>query len=117
MPSSISIRAGARRWCCACAYGRRTYWTLRRALTERGKAALEAAGLLVHDVVVLIDRQGGGSQVLEQRGYRLHSVLTLAEVAEGCGVSQAHVCRLFRRFGASRLARTLCASATGAASP
>jgi len=45
-------------------------------------APLEAAGLVVRDVVVLIDRLGGGSRVLEDRGYRLHSVLTLAEVAD-----------------------------------
>jgi uridine monophosphate synthetase len=45
-------------------------------------APLEAAGLVVRDVVVLIDRLGGGGQVLQERGYRLHSVLTLTDVAD-----------------------------------
>lgn len=42
---------------------------------------LEAAGLVVHDVVVLIDRQGGGGEELKEAGYTLHSVMTLIDVA------------------------------------
>lgn len=38
---------------------------------------LEAAGLVVRDVVVLIDRQSGAAQALEARGYRLNAVLEL----------------------------------------
>jgi uridine monophosphate synthetase len=45
-------------------------------------ARLEAAGLVVHDVLVLIDREQGGQQDLEQKGYRLHSLLSLAEMIE-----------------------------------
>lgn len=45
-------------------------------------APLEEAGLVVRDVVVLIDRQGGGAEVLRDRGYSLHSVLTLTELAD-----------------------------------
>lgn len=41
---------------------------------------LEAAGLLVRDVVVLIDREGGGAAELVTAGYHLHSVLTLTEI-------------------------------------
>ena len=37
---------------------------------------------MVRDVVVLIDRQGGGAEVLRDRGYHLHSVLTLTELAD-----------------------------------
>jgi len=44
-------------------------------------APLVAAGLVVRDVVVLIDRLGGGGETLRERGYRLHSVLTLADIA------------------------------------
>lgn len=43
-------------------------------------APLEAAGLVVRDVVVLIDRQGGGAEDLAAAGYRLHRVLTLREI-------------------------------------
>lgn len=43
-------------------------------------APLEAAGLEVRDVVVLIDRQGGGTETLAAAGYRLHSVLTLPDI-------------------------------------
>ena len=43
---------------------------------------LEAAGLEVQDIVVLIDRQGGGMEELTQAGYCLHSVLTLTEVLD-----------------------------------
>jgi len=43
---------------------------------------LEAAGLTVRDVLVLIDREQGGEQDLAQRGYRLHAVLRLAEILD-----------------------------------
>lgn len=39
---------------------------------------LQAAELKVSDVVVLIDRQSGAAQALEQAGYQLHAVLTLS---------------------------------------
>ncbi|MBC7234573.1 MAG: orotidine-5'-phosphate decarboxylase [Chloroflexi bacterium] len=45
-------------------------------------AALEAEGLVVKDVVVLIDREQGGRQDLEAHGYRLHAALTLRGLAE-----------------------------------
>jgi uridine monophosphate synthetase len=41
-------------------------------------APLEAAGLVVRDVVVLIDREQGGAERLAARGYVLHAVLTIS---------------------------------------
>lgn len=38
---------------------------------------LEAQGLVVRDVVVLIDRQGGARTELERRGYKFHAALQL----------------------------------------
>jgi len=38
---------------------------------------LQAAGLVVQDVVVLIDRMGGAREALAEAGYRLHAVLTM----------------------------------------
>lgn len=41
---------------------------------------LSAAGLLVSDVVVLVDRQSGAAEALAKAGYRLHAVFTLLEL-------------------------------------
>ncbi|MCX7668753.1 MAG: orotate phosphoribosyltransferase, partial [Anaerolineae bacterium] len=43
---------------------------------------LKAAGLIVEDVVVLVDRQSGAAAALAAAGYRLHAVLTLAEMLD-----------------------------------
>ncbi len=43
---------------------------------------LEAAGLEVQDVVVLIDREEGGREELRDAGYRLHTVLCLGEILD-----------------------------------
>jgi uridine monophosphate synthetase len=40
---------------------------------------LEAAGLVVEDLVVLIDREQGGRERLLAKGYRLHPVLTVSQ--------------------------------------
>jgi uridine monophosphate synthetase len=45
-------------------------------------ARLEAAGLLVKDVAVLIDRQSGAREALAASGYRLHAVVTLAQLLD-----------------------------------
>ena len=44
--------------------------------------ALEAADLMVEDVLVLIDREQGGAGDLAERGYRLHAVLRLTDLLD-----------------------------------
>jgi uridine monophosphate synthetase len=46
---------------------------------------LEAAGLRVRDIVVLLDREEGGREELARRGYHLHSVLTMSELLDVLG--------------------------------
>lgn len=46
----------------------------------RAIAPLEEAGLVVEDVVVLVDREQGGGDELAEKGYRLHAVLGLSEM-------------------------------------
>lgn len=41
---------------------------------------LESAGLIVTDVVVLIDREQGGAKGLLNAGYRLHAVFTVSDL-------------------------------------
>jgi uridine monophosphate synthetase len=43
---------------------------------------LTGSGLLVKDVVVLVDRQSGAKESLEQAGYAMHSVLTISALLE-----------------------------------
>jgi len=47
-----------------------------------GAAKLESAGLIVNDIVVLIDHESGVKDRLKESGYRAFSVLTLTEIAE-----------------------------------
>ena len=47
-----------------------------------GIEKLTSAGLEVSDVIVLIDRGAPGDNELAQRGYKLHSVLTLPQLLE-----------------------------------
>lgn len=43
---------------------------------------LNAAGLIVREAVVLIDRQAGGSQALAERGVRLRAVMRMGDLVE-----------------------------------
>ena len=55
-------------------------------LITRGTSKIEAieplkeAGLVVRDVLVLIDREQGGTEDLAQQGYRLHAVLKFTDI-------------------------------------
>jgi uridine monophosphate synthetase len=44
--------------------------------------SLEAAGLEVHHIVVLIDREQGGQEEMAEAGYQLHSVLGLGQMLQ-----------------------------------
>jgi uridine monophosphate synthetase len=48
----------------------------------RAIETLESAGLVVNDVVVLVDREQGGRARLQEHGYRLHAVLTLGQILD-----------------------------------
>jgi uridine monophosphate synthetase len=43
---------------------------------------LTEAGLVVTDVLVILDREQGGAKLLEKAGYKLHSLGTLSEVLD-----------------------------------
>jgi uridine monophosphate synthetase len=43
---------------------------------------LTGAGLIVKDVIVLVDRQSGAKEALEQAGFHLHAVLTISEMLD-----------------------------------
>ena len=43
---------------------------------------LTGAGLVVKDVVVLVDRQSGAKESLAQAGYAMHAVLTIGQLLE-----------------------------------
>ncbi|MEN6370571.1 MAG: orotate phosphoribosyltransferase [Armatimonadota bacterium] len=43
---------------------------------------MEEAGLVVKDVVIILDREQGGKKILADAGYALHSVMTLTEALE-----------------------------------
>ena len=43
---------------------------------------LTGAGLVVKDVVVLVDRQSGAKESLEQAGFATHSVLTISDLLD-----------------------------------
>ena len=43
---------------------------------------LTGAGLVVKDIVVLVDRQSGAKESLEQAGYFMHAVLTISQLLD-----------------------------------
>ena len=43
---------------------------------------LTGVGLIVKDVIVLVDRQSGAKESLEQAGYNLHAVLTITQLLD-----------------------------------
>jgi uridine monophosphate synthetase len=64
-------------------------------------APLQAAGLIVEDLVVLVDREQGGRERLAARGYRLHAVLTISacfDALEQAGLVEVGALRRARAF-------------------
>ena len=62
---------------------------------------LEEAGLVVKDLVILIDREQGGRELLAARGYALHAVLTISQCfdeGERSGLAPADLVRRSREF-------------------
>ena len=45
-------------------------------------AVLERNGLVVRDVLVILDREQGGREELRRRGYNLHSIFRLSELLD-----------------------------------
>lgn len=42
----------------------------------------EASGLKIKDFIVLVDREQGGGRLLEERGYKLHSIIGINEILD-----------------------------------
>lgn len=42
----------------------------------------EASGLKIEDFIVLVDREQGGGRILEEKGYKLHSVIGINELLD-----------------------------------
>jgi len=66
---------------------------------------LEEAGLIVRDLVILIDREQGGREALAARGYALHALLTISECfdeAERRGLAEESLLRQSRAFLAGK---------------
>jgi orotate phosphoribosyltransferase len=62
---------------------------------------LEAAGLIVKDLVVLIDREQGGLELLAAKGYALHAVMTISrcfEELEAAGLADKALLQRSREF-------------------
>lgn len=62
---------------------------------------LTGAGLLVKDVVVLVDRQSGARESLERAGYSLHAAFTIAQLLdhwEGSGAASRDKIEAARDF-------------------
>jgi uridine monophosphate synthetase len=62
---------------------------------------LEEAGLVVTDLVILIDREQGGRELLAAKGYMLHAILTISQCFdawERAGLVEAAVLRRSRDF-------------------
>ena len=62
---------------------------------------LESAGLVVRDLVILIDREQGGRERLAEKGYTLHAILTISQCFDELarvGLVEAPVIERAREF-------------------
>ncbi|MCL4460086.1 MAG: orotate phosphoribosyltransferase [Chloroflexi bacterium] len=67
--------------------------------------SLEEAGLKVHDIVVVVDREQGGAEQMALAGYCLHSVIGLREMV--------HLLHMQGRISAEQLEQTIAFIASG----
>ena len=67
---------------------------------------LEANGLVVHDVVVLVDREQGGPEAIAAAGYHLHAAVTISDLLaywrETGGISEEQYQRVVAYFAATK---------------
>lgn len=67
---------------------------------------LEANGLVVHDVAVLVDREQGGPEAIAAAGYHLRAAITISELLEYWratgGIDEAQYQRVTDYFAATR---------------
>ncbi|MCP2039266.1 orotidine-5'-phosphate decarboxylase [Chryseobacterium sp. HSC-36S06] len=52
---------------------------------------IENEGITVSDIVVVLDRQQGGKEMLESKGYRVHTLFTISEVCKMLK-EEGHLC-------------------------
>jgi len=67
---------------------------------------LESAGLIVSDVVVLIDREQGARETLAKKGYRLHAAIYISDILrvleEAGAISEAQAAAVIKYLDESR---------------
>jgi dihydroorotase-like cyclic amidohydrolase len=78
---SLGLALSAARSKAHCDYAQYVGAGLDNAASFRG-LALASAGLVVRDVVALIDRQSGAKEALGQAVYHLHAVLTISTLLD-----------------------------------
>lgn len=67
-------------------------------------APFESEGLIVKDIIVLVDREQGGGEKLKQKGYKFYAILTISDILaqlEASGKLQPALVQKVKNFLAS----------------